>query len=100
MVFSLGAIASKVIGCGLGALLAGLNRKQSLRIRIGMIPRMGVELAMLAIAMNAGIVDEDTYVVIVLMIFLSTLVTPPLLKMAFGGEGNNEEELLKLLGES
>ncbi|ANF22589.1 cation:proton antiporter [Thermococcus piezophilus] len=100
MVFSLGAIASKVIGCGLEALLAGLNRKQSLRIRIGMIPRMGVELAMLAIAMNAGIVDEDTYVVIVLMIFLSTLVTPPLLKMAFGGEGNNEEKLLKLLGES
>ncbi|ACJ16960.1 NapA-type sodium/hydrogen antiporter [Thermococcus onnurineus NA1] len=90
LVFSLGAIASKVIGCGLGALLAGLDRRQSLRVGIGMIPRMGVELAMLAIAMNAGIVGEDAYVVIVLMIFLSTLVTPPLLKMAFKEEASSE----------
>jgi len=84
VLFSIVAIASKVIGCGLGAFLSGLNGRTSLRIGIGMIPRMGVELAMLAIAMKAGIVGNDAYVVIVLMIFLSTLVTPPLLKIAFG----------------
>jgi Kef-type K+ transport system membrane component KefB len=83
LLFSLVAILSKVIGCGLGALIAGLGKKSALRIGVGMIPRMGVELAMLAIAMKEGIVGPDAYVVIVTMIFLSTLVTPTLLKMTF-----------------
>ncbi|WP_456420791.1 cation:proton antiporter [Thermococcus sp.] len=83
ILFSLVAIASKVIGCGLGALIGGMKTKEALRVGIGMIPRMGVELAMLAIAMKAGIVGSDAYLVIVLMIFLSTLITPPLLKLAF-----------------
>jgi Kef-type K+ transport system membrane component KefB len=100
VVFSLGAILSKIIGCGLGALLGGLNLKESVRVGIGMIPRMGVELAMLAIALNAGIVGREAYVVIVLMIFLTTLITPPLLKMAFGGGGEEEEELFELLSEA
>jgi len=86
VVFSLVAIASKVIGCGLGALLGGMSAREALRIGVGMIPRMGVELAMLAIAMKAGIVGSEAYIVIVLMIFLSTLVTPPLLKLAFREE--------------
>ncbi len=85
LLFSLVAILSKVIGCGLGALLAGMGWKSSLRVGIGMIPRMGVELAMLAIAMKEGIVGSDAYLVIVTMIFLSTLVTPTLLKAAFHG---------------
>ncbi|WP_456368762.1 cation:proton antiporter [Thermococcus sp.] len=86
LLFSLVAILSKVIGCGLGALIAGLSSKSALRIGVGMIPRMGVELAMLAIALKEGIVGAEAYVVIVLMIFLSTLITPSLLKVVFGGE--------------
>ncbi len=83
LLFSLVAIASKVIGCGIGALIGGMSLREALRVGVGMVPRMGVELAMLAIAMKAGIVGSDAYLVIVLMIFLSTLVTPPLLKLTF-----------------
>ena len=83
LLFSLVAILSKVIGCGLGALVAGLGKRSALRIGVGMIPRMGVELAMLAIALKKGIVGSDAYLVIVTMIFLSTLVTPTLLKLTF-----------------
>nr|WP_240922663.1 cation:proton antiporter [Thermococcus sp. 9N3] len=86
VLFSLVAIASKVIGCGIGALIGGMSPREALRVGVGMVPRMGVELAMLAIAMKAGIVGSDAYLVIVLMIFLSTLVTPPLLKLAFKGQ--------------
>nr|WP_240921646.1 cation:proton antiporter [Thermococcus sp. 21S9] len=86
ILFSLVAIVSKVIGCGIGALIGGMSPREALRVGVGMIPRMGVELAMLAIAMKAGIVGSDAYLVIVLMIFLSTLVTPPLLKLAFRGQ--------------
>jgi len=83
VLFSVGAIVSKVVGCGIGALIGGMRPREALRVGVGMIPRMGVELAMLAIAMKAGIVGSDAYLVIVLMIFTSTLVTPPLLKLAF-----------------
>ena len=83
LLFSLVAIVSKVIGCGIGALIGGMTPREAIRVGVGMVPRMGVELAMLAIAMKAGIVGSDAYLVIVLMIFLSTLVTPPLLKLAF-----------------
>lgn len=83
LLFSLVAILSKVIGCSLGALLGGLGKRASLRIGVGMIPRMGVELAMLAIALKEGIVGSDAYLVVVTMIFLSTLVTPTFLKAAF-----------------
>ncbi|AHL23536.1 cation:proton antiporter [Thermococcus nautili] len=86
VLFSLVAIVSKVIGCGIGALIGGMSPREALRVGVGMVPRMGVELAMLAIAMKAGIVGSDAYLVIVLMIFLSTLVTPPLLKLAFKGQ--------------
>jgi len=90
VMFSLVAIASKIVGCGLGAILGGMRGREALRVGVGMVPRMGVELAMLAIAMKAGIVGSDAYLVIVLMIFLSTLVTPPLLKLAFR-EGKGSE---------
>lgn len=89
LIFSGAAVLSKIIGCGLGALVAGLSGRESLRIGVGMVPRMGVELAMLAIALNAGIVDRSAYVVIVLMIFVSTLVTPPLLKLTFRGASSS-----------
>ncbi|MCO6040764.1 cation:proton antiporter [Thermococcus alcaliphilus] len=91
IVFSLGAIVSKVIGCGLGALVGGLTLKESIRIGVGMIPRMGVELAMLTVALNEGIVGKEAYIVIVLMIFLTTLVTPPFLKISFGKQVEEEE---------
>ncbi len=72
--------------CALGALERGLDR---LSIGIGMIPRGEVGLIFAGMGLTltlAGerIVDESLYSAIVIMVILTTLVTPPALKWSLG----------------
>jgi len=83
ILYTLMAIVSKIVGCGIGAKLSGFNWRSSLKIGVGMIPRMGVELAMLSIAISAGVMDLASLTVIVVMVFVTTLITPPLLKVVY-----------------
>ncbi|BAA29205.1 cation:proton antiporter [Pyrococcus horikoshii] len=83
LLYALIAMLSKVIGCGLGAYLANFDWKSSLKIGIGMIPRLGVELAMITTAMASGIAGSDVLTVAMTMVFLTTLVTPLLLKRIY-----------------
>jgi Kef-type K+ transport system membrane component KefB len=85
VIYTAGAILSKVIGCGLGARLSGFDWGASLRIGVGMIPRMGVELAMLSVAMASGLVGGDALTVAILMVFTTTIITPPILKWLYSG---------------
>ncbi|AIU69373.1 sodium:proton antiporter [Thermococcus eurythermalis] len=83
VLYTIMAIVSKIVGCGLGARLAGFDWASSLRIGVGMVPRMGVELAMLAVAMSSGVIGSDALTVAILMVFVTTVITPPLLKTVF-----------------
>jgi len=81
------AIVSKQI-CGLGVLERGLDR---LAIGVGMVPRGEVGLifaGMGATLTLAGkpIVSSTTFSALVLMVMLTTFITPPLLKFAFERE--------------
>jgi Kef-type K+ transport system membrane component KefB len=64
--------------CGLGVLEKNLDR---LSVGIGMIPRGEVGLIFAAIGRNLKVVDDATFSAIVLMIIVTTLVTPPLLSV-------------------
>ena len=80
-VLTLAAILSKQL-CGLGALGAGYDR---LSIGIGMIPRGEVGLIFANIGMGltiAGspIMDPAEYSAVVLMVIVTTLITPPALQ--------------------
>jgi Kef-type K+ transport system membrane component KefB len=78
-------IAVAVVGkqaCGLGVLEKGVNRTA---VGLGMIPRgeVGLILAAIGLQLRIGaerIVDASTYAALVLMVIVTTLVTPPLLK--------------------
>ena len=83
VLYTIAAILSKVIGCGLGARVSGFDWGSSLDIGIGMIPRMGVELAMLAVAIESGLIGPDALTVAILMVFVTTFLTPPLLKWRY-----------------
>ncbi|AIF70393.1 hypothetical protein PAP_10105 [Palaeococcus pacificus DY20341] len=82
VLYTIMAILSKIVGCGAGAYLGGFNLKESLGIGIGMIPRLGVELAMLAIAIKSGVANQDMLTIAVFMVFVTTIITPPMLKWA------------------
>jgi len=70
------AIATKVIGCGLPARMMGLCRKDALIVGFGMAPRGEVAMIVALIGLEAGIIDQGVYVVIVLMSLLTTIITP------------------------
>jgi Kef-type K+ transport system membrane component KefB len=89
IVILLAAIISKFIGCGLGGL--GLGRQEALRIGIGMIPRGEVGMIVAQIGLGFGILSQSSYGVVVFMSVASTIVAPPLIKIAYRGIAQQRE---------
>ena len=77
------AVASKFLGCGLGSLSIG--RSDAVRVGVGMIPRGEVGMVVAQIGVNVGVIAHKVYGTIVLMSVATTLIAPPLLKLAFRG---------------
>ena len=80
------AIAGKIVGSGLGAAFSGFNRRDSLVVGVGMIPRGEVGLITASIGFTAGLVTRDIYAQAVILVLITTLITPALLRYAFPRE--------------
>lgn len=80
---SLIAILGKVIGSGSGALIARFSPRESLQLGIGMVSRGEVGLIIANIGANSGYISAEILSVIVGMILITTLVTPPMLRASF-----------------
>jgi Kef-type K+ transport system membrane component KefB len=85
LVITLVAVATKVIGCGLGAW--SLGRQDALRVGMGMVPRGEVGMVVAQIGLSLGVVPEATYAVVVFMAVLTTLIAPPFLRALFRSAG-------------
>lgn len=83
VVIILAAILSKVCGCWLGARVTGNTGLQSLRIGIGMVSRGEVGLIIAKIGMDSGLLTPPIFAAMVLMVLVTTLVTPVLLRFSF-----------------
>lgn len=83
------AIITKIIGCGLGAKLMGFNWSDSLSIGLGMVSRGEVALIVAQKGAQVGLIDSSLFPPIVLVVIVTTLITPILLKlfMKSPGEG-------------
>ena len=77
------AVASKVIGSGLGARLGGFANREALRVGTGMISRGEVGLIVASIGIREGIIPQEVFSVVVVLVLLTTLVTPILLRAVF-----------------
>ena len=77
------AILGKIIGCGVGARFAGFDKRESLVVGVGMIPRGEVGLITASLGYSAGLVTGNVYVQVVMVVLMSTLITPGLLRFAF-----------------
>jgi Kef-type K+ transport system membrane component KefB len=86
------AVISKMAGCGLGALRLG--RSDMFRIGCGMVPRGEVGMVVAQIGLTMGVVEKPVYGVAVFMAVATTIVAPPLLKIAYRSErpGRTDEE--------
>ncbi len=79
----LAAMLSKFIGCGLGAYRLGWA--DASRVGVGMIPRGEVGMVVAQIGQSLGVIGAHVYAVVVLMSVATTLVAPPLIKLAYRG---------------
>ena len=77
------AIISKVAGSGLGALAGGFTRRESLQLGVGMISRGEVGLIVASVALRAELLTPEVFSGVVFMVIVATLVTPPLLRLAY-----------------
>lgn len=75
------AVLSKFLGCGLGAYRLGWP--DAVRIGVGMIPRGEVGMVVAQIGLSLGVVGQRMYAVVVFMSVATTLVAPPLLRIAY-----------------
>lgn len=83
LVLLLVAIGSKIIGSGTGARLGGFDSQGALRVGVGMISRGEVGLIISAVGLQTGLIPSEVFPVIVLIIILTTVITPPLVRWSF-----------------
>lgn len=83
IVLTLAAILSKVIGCGLGAKMCKCTNMESLQIGTGMISRGEVALIVATKGLSLGLVDQKFLAPVVIMVVITTVITPILLKVVF-----------------
>ena len=77
------AILGKIVGAGVGALLAGLNRLEALQLGVGMLSRGEVGLIVATIGITQGLISDDTMAAVLGVVIVTTLMTPPLLRVLF-----------------
>ncbi|HTM25902.1 MAG TPA: cation:proton antiporter, partial [Vicinamibacterales bacterium] len=80
------AVLGKIAGCGVPARLCGFSPRQSLRVGVGMISRGEVGLIVAAYGLAHHLVGRDVFSAAVLVILVTTMMTPPLLRMTFDRE--------------
>ena len=81
------AVISKVFGAGLGARMGGFNLRESLCVGVCMVSRGEVGLIIISIGLTSGILDSSSelYAALFMVILLTTVLTPPLVRWVFGG---------------
>ena len=83
IVLTVVAILTKVVGCGLGAKLCKFSWGESLQIGVGMISRGEVALIVADKGRQLGLINTDMFAPVVLVVIVTTLITPILLKLVF-----------------
>ncbi|MDB2150726.1 cation:proton antiporter [Clostridium butyricum] len=77
------AIFTKIIGCGVGAKICRYTNKESVQIGIGMISRGEVALIVASKGMALGLMSNYFVGPIIIMVLITTIITPVFLKMVF-----------------
>lgn len=85
------AVITKVVGCGAGAKLCKYSNKDSIRIGAGMVSRGEVALIVAAKGNAIGLISADLMGPIVIVVVITTIISPILLKMTFSEKDHKDE---------
>ncbi len=91
LIFSLAFVAvgliSKIIGCSLVARLCRFSRLDSLKIGVGMMTRGEVALIVSQKGLSAGLLTPVYFTSVILLIIVSSILTPIILKVLYARDG-------------
>lgn len=85
------AVLTKVVGCGAGAKLCKYSNKDCVRIGAGMVSRGEVALIVAAKGNAIGLISADLMGPIVIVVVITTIISPILLKMTFSEKDHKDE---------
>ena len=77
------AIITKLAGCGLPAMIFLKNKNKAMKVGIGMISRGEVGLIVAGVGVSSGVLTNDIYTTVIIMVASTTIITPIWLKMAY-----------------
>jgi len=78
-IYTLLAIAAKVLGCMVPSMCCGFNVLGGLRIGAGMVPRGEVALIIAGLGLSYGYLTQEIFGIGILMTLVTTVVAPPAL---------------------
>lgn len=86
LAFVVVALLGKIIGCGLVAKAFHNSWKDSLKIGVGMMTRGEVALIVANKGLAVGLVEQRYFLAVILLIIVSSVSVPIILKLLFKGE--------------
>jgi Na+:H+ antiporter len=88
---TLAAVATKLFGCGLGAINLGFKR--AAQVGMGMVPRGEVGIIVAQIGLSLAVIGPELYGVVLFMAVATTLIAPPFLKILYRSEPAAQAEI-------
>ena len=82
-IYTVLAVAAKVVGCMAPSMFCGFNVLGGLRIGAGMVPRGEVALIIAGLGLSSGYLTQEIFGIGILMTLVTTVVAPPALVALF-----------------
>jgi Kef-type K+ transport system membrane component KefB len=82
------AIVTKLVGCGLPSLIFLKDKSKAVKVGIGMISRGEVGLIVAGVGVSSGVLTEDIYTSVIIMVAVTTIITPIWLKKSYGKDSS------------
>ncbi|MDN3028506.1 cation:proton antiporter [Streptomyces sp. S.PB5] len=92
------AVLGKFVGAYIGAKLSGLGRWEALALGAGMNARGVIEVIVAMVGLKLGVLGTETYTIIVLVAIVTSLMAPPILRIAMARVDEHAEADLGLSG--
>ena len=89
--FIIAGIIGKLIGCGIAAKCCKYSFSDSIKIGVGMMAR--AEVCLVTASKGAGIIDNNIMPFIVILIIITSLLSPIFLKLIYNHDKKKEEKL-------
>lgn len=90
------AVATKLFGCALGGKICGYSTRECFQIGAGMISRGEVALIVAKKGESCGLMDPKLFGPLVIVVVLTTIIAPIILKILFAKDKDNGEKSPRL----